>query len=150
MKGFKLRRATMRDIDVLVDQRHRMYEDMRRRSKEEHAVGDRAYKTWALKRMRKGELVCFLAEDSSGRAVAGGCLWLREEQPGPGYPGGRIPYLMSMYTEPQSRRRGLASLVVKEAMRWSRKEGYEWMTLHASKTGRKVYRNLGWKRSWQM
>ena len=108
MRGFKIRLATLDDIDVLVSQRHRMFEEMRHRSEEEHAVGDKAYRKWAADNMREGTLVCFLAETVRGRPVAGGCVWLREEQPHPGFSGGGTPYLLSMYTEPDFRGRGLA------------------------------------------
>jgi GNAT superfamily N-acetyltransferase len=57
---------------------------------------------------------------------------------------------MSMYTEPEFRRKGFATLIVKEAMSWARRNGYARMSLHASKAGRSVYDKLGWERSWEM
>jgi len=57
---------------------------------------------------------------------------------------------LSMYTEPDFRKRGVASMVVKEAIRWCRKRRYERLMLHASKMGRGVYRRLGFKRTWEM
>ena len=60
------------------------------------------------------------------------------------------PYLLSMYTEPDFRRRGVASMVVKEAINWCRKNKYERLMLHASEMGRKVYSQLGFKRTWEM
>lgn len=146
---FSVRRATLRDIDVLVSQRHRMFEDIRHRSKRDHETGDKAYRRWALKKMKEGRLRCYVAE-ADGRIISGGCVWLKEEQPGPGYPGGMIPYVMSMYTDPAFRRKGLASMVLDAAVRDARQHRYPWMTLHASRFGRKVYPGLGWKRSWEM
>jgi GNAT superfamily N-acetyltransferase len=150
MGEFRVRRATRRDIDALVSQRHRMFEDIRHRTEREHRIGDDAYRAWALKKMKEGELNCYLATDRSGRVVGGGCVWLREEQPGPGYAGGVIPYVLSMYTDPEFRRRGIAKLIMKEMVRRARRDGYGWMTLHASRHGRKVYPGLGWKRDWEM
>jgi GNAT superfamily N-acetyltransferase len=100
--------------------------------------------------MREETFSCYLVLDARGKAVAGGCVWLREEQPGPGFAGGMVPYVMSMYTEERFRRRGLASLVLDRAAVDARKNGHKWMTLHASKAGRKVYPKLGWKRGWEM
>jgi GNAT superfamily N-acetyltransferase len=68
----------------------------------------------------------------------------------PGHDADAEPYLLSMYTEPSYRGKGLASMIVKESKKWARKRGYTWMTLHASKAGRKVYTKLGWKRTWEM
>ena len=41
-------------------------------------------------------------------------------------------------------------MVVKEAIKWCRKKGYERLMLHASMMGRGVYRRLGFKRTWEM
>lgn len=151
MVRFRIRRATLRDLDILVEQRHRMFDAFRKVTKEEHEVGDREYRKWARRLMEKGELVGWIAETVPGRkAVAGGAVWLLEHQPRPGVPAGKTPYLLSMYTDPGHRGRGLATRIVREAMRWSRENGYRRMTLHASRFGRGVYRRLGWERTWEM
>ena len=108
-------------------------------------MGDRAYRKWVVPRMRSGRFVAWLAVTSAGRPVAGGALWTREEQPRPGVPAGRVPYLMSMYTDPEFRGRGLATRIVKAAVDWSRRNGFTWMLLHASRMGRPIYRRMGWK-----
>jgi GNAT superfamily N-acetyltransferase len=127
-----------------------MFEEMKHRTPDEHKVGDDSYRLWATAMMKRNLLHCFIITSDGGDVAAGGCLWLREEQPGPGHPARRIPYLMSMYTEPKFRRRGLATTIAKETMRWSKKNGYPEMTLHASRMGRNVYPKLGWKRTWEM
>lgn len=150
MRGFTVRAATEKDIDTLVHQRHMMFQDMRPRTAEEHRVQDRSYRSWALRKMRKGTLKCFLVTDPKGRVAGGGAVWLREVQPSPGRPARFSPYLMSVYTEPDFRRKGVATIVVKKAEKWARSNGYSEMNLHASKQGRKVYPTLGWKRTWEM
>jgi len=147
---FSVRRATPSDIDVLVDHRHRMFEDIRHRKPREHRIGDDSYRAWALRKMKGGELTAYIVAAPDGHAAASGCVWLKEEQPGPGYPGGKLPYVLSMYTEPESRRMGLASKILKEMVRQAREDGHPWMTLHASRFGRKAYPALGWKRGWEM
>ena len=77
-------------------------------------------------------------------------MWLQQVQPRPHRASMVQPYLLSMYTEPDFRRRGVASMVVKEAIRWCRKKGYEVLMLHASEMGRRVYSKLGFKRTWEM
>ncbi len=150
MKGFTVRAATAKDIDTLVHQRHMMFQDMRPRTAEEHRVQDRSYRSWALRKMRKGILKCFLVTDPKGRVAGGGAVWLREVQPSPGRPARLSPYLMSVYTEPDFRRKGVATIVVKKAEKWARSNGYSEMNLHASRQGRRVYPTLGWKRTWEM
>ena len=151
MVRFRIRRATLRDLETLVEQRHRMFDAFRKVSKEQHVIGDREYRKWARRRMKRKELVAWISETIPGnRPVAGGAVWMIPHQPRPGNPAGSTPYLLSMYTDPDFRGRGLASRIVREAMRWSRDNGYKRMHLHASKFGRSVYRRLGWERTWEM
>jgi len=60
------------------------------------------------------------------------------------------PYLMSMYTEARHRNKGVASLIVRKMLDWSKKNGYLWVVLHASREGRRVYKALGFRRLWEM
>ncbi len=113
-------------------------------------VHDEAFPRWVRREMKAKRIVCFLVETEKGRVVGGGSVWLREVQPYPGFPGGKVPYLMSMYTEPAYRRKGVGSLVARQAITWSRRHGYPSITLHGSRFGRLLYLKLGWKRSWEM
>ena len=149
--GITIRHATMDDLDILVDQRHKMFEDIQHRSPKLHRAADHSYRKWIVNMTKKKRFVGFLAVKEDGEPVAGGCLWLRESQPSPGSFGSLMrPYLLSMYTKPKFRGRGIATLIVKEGMRWSQRKGYTSMTLHASRFGRSVYSSIGWKRTWEM
>ena len=127
-----------------------MFEEMKHRTREEHKVGDESYHPWATKMMKQRLLHCYLITNSKGEVAGGGCVWLREAPPAPGRRGGRVPYLLSMYTEPKFRRKGVATMIVKEAMLWASKKGYPKMFLHASRDGRMVYSQLGFKRTCEM
>jgi GNAT superfamily N-acetyltransferase len=151
MIRFQIRRATLRDLDILVEQRRNMFEDLRHRSPVEHRVGDRSYRKFVEEMIPKGRFAGFLAETKDGTAVAGACVWIREVQPHPGKTSPtRGPYLMSVYTAPKFRGLGLATRVIKEAMKWAKKKGFAQMTLHASRMGRRLYKELGWERTWEM
>ena len=146
-----MRKATLTDIDELVSQRHSMFEDISHRTDEEHRVGDEGYRKWLKELTREKKLVCFLVTDPlKGKVAGGGCVWLRDVQPRPGARLPKIPYLLSMYTQPEFRRLGVATAIVKEAIKWCRKNGYSTMTLHASPMGRSVYEKLGFERTWEM
>jgi len=148
--AFKIRKATAQDIDVLVEHRRKMFEEMTRPTEEELRVQDESYRIWAKDLMKQRLLHGYIVETSNGRPAASGCVWLREIQPSPGHPPGMVPYVLSIYTNPKFRRKGLASMIMGEATEWGRKHGYHKIMLHASKTGRKVYSQLGWKRTWEM
>jgi len=127
-----------------------MFEDIKHRTVREHRTGDTRYRKWASLNMRRGKLHCFLAVSSDGRVAAGGCVWLKPIQPAPGRTAGDEPYLLSMYTEPEFRKNGLASRIVREAMKWAKSKGYQRMRLHASPMGKKLYAELGWERTMEM
>lgn len=149
-KGIRVRLATVRDLETLVHQRREMWRAMEDHTETELDAADRAYRVWARPRLQNGTLVGLLAEAADGRVVAGGCVWLRENQPRPGWEDQTVPYLLSMYTEPEQRGKGLASRIVREAIRWSRSHGYARLVLHASDEGRGVYQRLGFTRTWEM
>ncbi len=145
----KLRRATLRDIPTLADQRRKMFEALGDFTGREHAIGDRAYRSWARRLMKSGRFTAWIVE-ARGRPVAGGAVWLMGQQPRPGLPERLEPYLLSMHTEPAFRSRGLATRIVREALKWARRRGFKRMTLHAAPLGRGVYRKLGFERTWEM
>jgi GNAT superfamily N-acetyltransferase len=135
---------------VLSDHRNAMFAEYAPLTPEESAVAVDAYPTWAREKMRERLFHGYVVETSGGEVAASGCVWLREQQPSRGRPASLAPYVMSIYTDPKFRRKGLASMIMKETMAWSKKRGYRKMTLHASPAGRKVYSKLGWKRTWEM
>ncbi len=127
-----------------------MWEDIDSFDKSDLDSGDREYRSWARDRMRNGTLQGWVAEDSEGRVVGGGCIWLQPIQPHPEVKKRRQPYLMSMFTEPSFRGKGVASGIVRTTVEWCRVNGYPYVMLHASEMGRGVYEKLGFERLWQM
>ncbi|MDG7012715.1 MAG: GNAT family N-acetyltransferase [Nitrososphaerota archaeon] len=144
-----VREATAADVRTLVSHRRKMWLDIGRDTPSSVREADRPYEAWVRRMMRSRRFVGFVA--TVGEEVAGsGAVWLREEQPRPGMAEGSAPYLLSMYTEPRFRRSGVATAIVKAAVRWSRTRGYRKLELHASKAGRSVYGALGFERTWEM
>lgn len=146
----KLRRATVRDLDILVHQRWGMWLDMGERDPTKLDQHDRAFRRWVKPKLRRETVVGWLIEAEREGAVAGGIVWLRPSVGRPGAPHPVQPFLLSMYTEPEWRRRGLASLIVKEAVKWTKRNGYKGLWLHASSMGRSLYARHGFRRTWEM
>ncbi len=149
-QSLRLRPATVGDIETLAHQRRAMWEDMGIRNKAALDEADQVYRRWARTRLKDGTLLGWVAETQNGTIAGGGCLWLQPIQPRPGYNKGLQPYLLSMYTKPGFRGRGVASQVVRAAVYWTGRHGYPTLRLHASDMGRDVYRRLGFKRAWEM
>jgi GNAT superfamily N-acetyltransferase len=55
-----------------------------------------------------------------------------------------------MYTEPGWRGLGLGSRIIGEAVKWTKRNGYTHLRLHASFRGRSLYLQQGFKRTWEM
>ncbi len=106
---------------------------------------DRQYRRWMRTRMTSRRFVAFLVEEPGGRIAASGAVWLMPLPPRPLAMGLLAPYLMSMYTEPESRGKGYATLVVQAAIRWSKSHGYKALYLHASPDGRSIYERAGFQ-----
>lgn len=150
MPKTRVRKATLRDLDTLVEHRRGMWKDIGRHRAKELDEADPVYRRWARRRMMSGVLIGFIVESPPGSPVASGCVWLMESQPRPGWAGTAQAYLLSVYTDPKHRGKGFATRITREAMRWARAQGIDRMTLHASDQGRIVYARLGFERTHEM
>lgn len=146
----KLRRASLRDIEVFVHQRRGMWADMGQKSRAKLDEESRVYRRWVRSRLKTGSVVGWVAETKRGDIVAGGIVWLRPTVSRPGVKHLVQPFLLSMYTEPEWRGQGLASRIVDEAVKWAKKSGYAAIMLHASPMGRGMYLRRGFRRMWEM
>jgi hypothetical protein len=100
-----------------------------------------------------------IASDPSGQPrasgappiVAGGGLQVRPLMPRPGYVRGEPEALiLSMWTDPAHRRRGLATCVLEAMLDWCRRRGIRRVTLHASAQGRPIYERMGFTQTNEM
>jgi GNAT superfamily N-acetyltransferase len=147
---FTIRQATLKDLDALVSLRRAEQTEF---GQTDHPIldkADRVFSRWARSRMKAKRLVAWLAEKRNGTIVGCGCLWLQPVHPNPQRKRTHRPYLLSMYTDPKSRGRGLATRIVLAAMDWCRKHGYHTLSLHASDLGKGVYKSLGFKPTSEM
>ncbi len=147
---FKLRPATAKDLLTLVHHRRSMWENMGIKDRKQLARADKVYSSWASKRLKDRSLRGWVVENRDGTIVGSGCLWLQPRQPSPGNSQRFQPYLLSMYSIPEYRGRGLASKIVREAVKWTRQNKYASLRLHASKMGVGVYTRQGFTRTWEM
>jgi GNAT superfamily N-acetyltransferase len=147
---YRLRTATVEDAAILAYHRRAMFEAMgilpadearpleaATRAYLERAVAEGAYRGWVV--------------ELDGNVVASGGLHLRPLVPRPGYTRGEAEGLIvSMWTEPAHRRRGLARQVLKAILAWTAVNGVRRLTLHASDDGRPLYELFGFKRTNEM
>src|SRR6266852_6942750 len=144
-----IRRASLRDLGLLVRHRRGMWKEIAQFSKADLDVADRAYRRWAGTQMRSNRFTGFIV-DVDGRPVASGCVWIMQVQPRPNWKGTEAAYLLSMFTEPAHRGRGHGARIVREAIRYAKGRGIHVMLLHASSFGEPIYQRLGFERTKEM
>ncbi len=99
---------------------------------------------WLDRKLDSGEMVPFVAYE--GREVLGsGCLLIKEDQVRVNSSCISYPYLLSMYTEPKHRNKGVGTAITERAIQWSRDNGYDRIGLHASPFGKGMYEKLGFR-----
>jgi GNAT superfamily N-acetyltransferase len=147
---YHLRQATLADVDVLVRHRRRMWAAILEIPENELDHADRVYRRWLRSRLRNGRVVGFIEVTPIGFVAASGCVWIMPSQPRPMWRGTQVPYLMSMFTEPEHRGRGLATQIVRAAIRWSKSRGFDHLNLHASEFGKPTYTRMGFSRTREM
>ncbi|HYV09006.1 MAG TPA: GNAT family N-acetyltransferase [Thermoplasmata archaeon] len=145
----RVRRATLKDLRLLVRHRRGMWEAVAELHAHTLDAADRVYRRWARARIRSGRLVGFII-DEAGTAVASGCVWVMNVQPRPNWAGTRVAYLLSMFTEPSHRGKGHATRIVRAAVSWAKARGIGVMLLHASRFGEPIYRREGFEPTTEM
>ena len=91
-----------------------------------------------------------IAKTEEEQIVGSCCIWIREQPPLPISKFLEVPYLMSLYTEREFRRKGVASLIIETAITWCRAHGYNRVNLDASEAGKSLYETFGFKPGYGM
>jgi GNAT superfamily N-acetyltransferase len=150
VRGVYVRRARLEDLEVLVRHRRAMWNDLGTFSKLALDQSDRAYSRWLRQRIGARRIVAFIASDSQKSPLGSLTVWLHDVEPSPDESRTLRPLLSTLYTEPDSRKRGVATALVRAATRWSRSAGYGYVTGIAAHTSRHLLRRLGYQRLWEM
>ena len=153
---FRIRRATSQDADIISWHRARMFQDMgdvsgnafeilraKARTRLEQWIDAENYIGWLATAADKPEVI-----------VAGAGVQLQPILPRPLDPStiseGRQGTIVNVFTEPRWRRRGIASLLIREIVIWSKTKQIDRLLLHASDEGRSTYERLGFVASNEM
>ena len=142
---FTIRETTPADLDIVLDHRRNMFADM---GYQDEAVLDAMLLTsrpFFAERLQEGRYRGWLVEDSSHQIVAGGGIIIFDYHSSARDPSPKRPMIVNMYTRPSYRRRGIARKLMGLMIEWCRREGFGMVLLHASKDGRPLYEQLGFK-----
>ena len=155
--GFVIRPATVDDRETLARHRCEMFKDMGVLREDAYDQLAEASAAYFSELMPRGEYVAWLVEpeDSPGIVVAGGGMHLRRILPRPDAEGalqapGPQGLIVNFYTEKEWRGRGLATLVMRTIIEWSKENGVVGLVLHPSEKARPLYEGLGFAASSEM
>jgi GNAT superfamily N-acetyltransferase len=144
----RIRVATLHDVATLVQHRLAMFRDMGELTELTEQPLTRASESFFRATVASGEYLAWLAltPGTSERVVAGAGLWLRPMIPRPfahGVAQAVEGLIVNVYTETEWRRHGLAALLMRRVLDYTREHQIVRVLLHASTDGRALYESLG-------
>ena len=142
MPDYRIRAATLADVDALVHHRVAMFREMGTAIEADPVA--KAFSDWVTKLLPAGTYRGWVVEGPSGDIVAGGGMTILPWPPGPWYVGGRMAFVYNVYTEPAHRRRGLARMIMDAIHAWCREDGIRSVALNASRWGQPLYEAMGY------
>jgi GNAT superfamily N-acetyltransferase len=143
------RRATVTDAEAIAEQRVRMFVDAGMAQEADLTQMRVNFVDWVRPRLEDGSYIGWLVEED-GRLIAGAGLWEMEWPPHFMDENPRRAYLLNFYVAAEARRRGLARNLLALAVAEAKTRGLKVVTLHASKFGKPVYEQGGFKASTEM
>jgi GNAT superfamily N-acetyltransferase len=140
---FTLRRATVEDIDLLVELRDAMWREIAEGTElgdVSEALGNT--REYFEDTVPSGEYVCILAE-AQARVIGVGGMVIYRKPSQPLSPAGVEGYILNMLTVTGWRGKGVASAIMRELLACARETGAGLVWLRATEAGRHVYEKFG-------
>ena len=146
-ESLTIRPATPDDVGIIAEHRARMFQDTGRLDDDRAAAMIALLKPIMRPMLVSGEYTGWLVA-TKDEAIAGGAgVQMRTLLPRPETDVAREALVVNMYVEPEYRRQGLARRLMEAILAWSREQGIERVSLHASTMGQPLYEALGFTRS---
>jgi GNAT superfamily N-acetyltransferase len=138
------RRATIRDIPILVEYRVRFMNELFSHSdNSETETVRKSLLEYFTKAIPSNEFVAWVAEcDGKIIATSGMVVWQKPAIYG-GVESGKLGYLLNFYTVPEARRKGIAARLLQRLIKEAKSMGLRYLHLHASKGGISIYKKAG-------
>jgi GNAT superfamily N-acetyltransferase len=149
MPDYRVRQATLDDIDALARHRIGMFTDMGVAL--DAPLIDRMFRAWLREMMPSGEYCGWVCESGPAEnvenieIVAGGGITLLKWPPGPSpIRSERIAFVYNVYTEPPHRKQGLARRLMEAIHDWCAQQGVAAVALNAAPAARHLYESMGY------
>ena len=149
-EGFKLRRATIADLETLVYHRQAMFRDMGYSDEAAMSSMSAKFRVWLCEHMESGDYLAWLVDAPDGSIAAGTGLWLMDWIPHMIGRGAQRGNILNVYTSTSCRRQGLARELMSAVLEWCKENEVDTIILHASPAGRTLYESMGFAPSNEM
>ena len=136
--------AKEEDIEELIRLRIAYMKDDFGSVSEEEKVGMESQLPDYFKRRLGKELIAFVAR-AEGRLVAAAYLLIIEKPANPFLPNGLDSEVLSVYTEPEYRGKGICSTLMTNMIEYSKEHGLSRIDLVATSEGYPIYKKLGFE-----
>ena len=140
-----LRPATIADSTTIAKHRLSMFRDMGYQDGSALDSMVMKFLPWLEAKMRSGDYLAWLAIGGDGLVVAGAGLWLMDWPAHMVGSSARRGNILNVYTEPAFRRQGLARRLMEAAIDWCEVNKIDFVVLHASPDGRRLYESMGFQ-----
>ena len=144
-QGIALRRATVDDASTIARHRRLMFRDMGYHDDALLNAMTEKFLPWIKTKIASGDYLAWLAVSTGDIVVAGAGLWLMDWPAHMVGSSARRGNILNVYTEPEFRHRGLARWLVEAALYWCKANEVDFVILHASSQGRRLYESLGFQ-----
>jgi len=142
-EAFSLRRATVADVEALVELRLELQrETVGDESQMDCATLGEACHKYLAETLPAGRFVVFVAE-AEGRIIATSGLSFVSRPPSARSYSQSEGYITNMYTVPAWRAHGIATALLNATMEYAKDQGARLVYLHTSDAGRPVYEKVG-------
>jgi len=138
------RRATINDIETLVEYRVRFLNEIYNHPEDDETESlRRVLREYFFITIPSNEFIAWLAEHK-GKVIgtSGMVIWRRTPRYG-GLETGKLGYILNFYTIPEARRKGICTRLLNELIKEAKSLGLRYLHLHATEDGIKIYRRAG-------
>lgn len=147
---FTLREATLKDLALIVKQRHAMFAAQGYVNRAELELTDAKFEEWVEPKLNSGEYRGWFLQDESGAAVAGAGLWVMEWVPHALDQSTQRGNILNVYCEPQYQELGLTRRLLFDVLDYCRDIGIRSVIVNPGEALRPMYEALGFRPTGEM
>ncbi|MDO9578938.1 MAG: GNAT family N-acetyltransferase [Candidatus Cloacimonadales bacterium] len=141
------RRATLNDIDILIDYRIKFLKEIGQKSTPEAEAALRINLQKYLKKSFKAKTYIVWIAEIENKPVGFGGMVIRSQPGNFQVPNGKIGYILNMYTVPKFRKNGIGNDIIKLFLNDAKELKLDRVDLHATEMGEPLYRKFGFAES---